>query len=234
MRIAICDDDENFLNEIEEKLKKFSFICRIERYSQIDCFFKNVSAGEIFDLVLLDLDWGQKRTGISYSEQLYKIAPHLSVIYVTGFNDRFAQQILLKETNLVGYLTKPIDDVLLEKYLRKVLDSRDSEQNFSFQYQGSIISIDVKQIIYVESQNHLSIIHTDATSYIVHEKLGNILSRLPDIFIQCHKSYIVNMRYIQRLDSRHILLQNGEQISVSRSRSNKTKEIFFNFLGLQM
>lgn len=234
MRIAICDDDKNFLNELAEKMKSFSFICKTEQYSNMDGFCSDVEAGENYDVVLMDLDWGQQRTGLSHAKQLYQIAPHLPIIYVTGYNDRFAQHILLQEINLVGYLTKPINDVLLERYLRKVLDIRDTEQSLSFHLQGGIVSIDTKQIVYLESRNHLSIVHTDSASYKVHEKLSALLLRLPDTFIQCHKSYLVNMRWIQRLNPGHILLQNGEQIAVSRSRSAKTREKVFGFMGLQI
>ena len=234
MRIAVCDDDKNFLKELEEKLYQYSCISRVESYSHIETFFMDLDAGQHYDLVLMDLEWGEQRTGISYVEQLYNTAPHLPVIYVTGFNDRFAQHILLKETNLAGYLTKPIDNQLLEKYLRKVMDSRDAGKNLTFQQQGRPISMDVKRIVYLESRNHISVIYTDTSSYIVYEKLSALLSRLPDTFVQCHKSYVVNMRWIQRLEPERVLLKNGRQVGVSRSFRAKTREKVFRFMGLQI
>lgn len=234
MRIAICDDDKSFLKELEEKLCQHACIGRIELYSQIDKFFLDLEAGERYDLVLMDLDWGEQKTGIHYAERLYRTVPHVPVIYVTGFNDRFAQHILLKETNLVGYLTKPIDDILLEKYLKKVINSRDSGKSLTFLQQGRAISVDVKRIVYLESCDHTSVVYTDTVSYTVYEKLSTLLSRLPDTFIQCHKSYVVNMRWVQRLEPEQILLKNGQQVGVSRSFRSKTREKVFRFMGLQI
>ncbi len=234
MRIAICDDDKNFIKELEEKLGRYSFVSGTEPYCEIEKLFLDLEAGENYDLVLMDLNWGGQKTGLSYAERLYKAAPHLPVIYVTGFNDRFAQHVLLKETNLAGYLTKPIDDVLLEKYLRKVIDSRDAGKNLTFHQQGRVISVNVKRIIYLESSNHSSVIYTDTASYTVYEKLSDLLERLPDTFVQCHKSYVVNLRWVQRLEPEQILLKNGRQIRVSRSFCARTRQQVFRFMGLQI
>lgn len=231
MRIAICDDDKVFLRELGQLLGDTH---RVEPYSQIDELFGDLQAGEAYDLVMMDLDWGQGHTGLSYAETLYRIAPHLPVIYVTGYNDRFAQHILLKETNLAGYLTKPIDPVLLQRYLGKVLGSRDEGKQLTFYQQGLPVSLDVQRIVYLESRNHTTIVHTDTADYPVYEKLGSLLARLPDTFHQCHKSYGVNLRWVQRLEPEGILLKNGVKAPVSRSFRGKTREQVFHFLGLQV
>lgn len=234
MRIAICDDDKIFLKQLEEKLRHFSFVGKVNSYSEIEKFFMDLDADERIDLVFVDLEWGNQKTGIDYAERIYRKAPHLPVIYVTGFNDRFAQHVLLKEANLAGYLTKPINDDLLKKYLKKVSDRQDSEKFLTFQQQSRAISLDVKRVIYLESQNHTTIVYTDTVSYTVYEKLSNLLARMPDTFVQCHKSYAVNMRWVQRLESERILLKNGQSVRISRTFRVKTRERIFRFMGLQI
>lgn len=234
MRIAVCDDDKLFLKAFAEKLCSYPCISRVKSYSQIENFFMDLEEGERIDLVFMDLDWSREQTGIAHAEQLYRTAPHLPVIYVTGFNDRFAQHILLQETNLAGYLTKPIDGALLDKYLRKVTDRRDSGKILTFQQQGRAVSVEVNRIVHLESRNHISSVYTDAGSYIVYEKLSDLLSRLPDTFVQCHKSHVVNMRWVRRLEPERILLKNGQAVSVSRSFRAKTREKVFRFMGLQI
>ena len=234
MWVAVCDDDTSFLKQLERKMRDIAVISQIEQYSRIERFFADLEEGRTFDLVLVDLEWGEPMTGIEYAEKLYGIAPHLPVIYVTGFNDRFSQHILLKKTNLAGYLIKPIDLVLLERYLKKIIESRDAEQILSFQQQGRLLSVEFGRILYIESQNHISVVHTDARSYSVYEKLSALSNRLGPSFVQCHKSYIVNMRWIQRVESGRVLLKNGEMVSISRSRSAAAKEKVLRFMGLQV
>lgn len=232
MRVAVCDDNNNFLTELENRLQQYPFVKQVEQYTRVEVFFEELKSGEHFDLLLMDLDWGEEKTGLEYAEQLYRTAPHIPVIYVTGYNDRFAQHVLLKETNLAGYLTKPIDDVLLEKYLQKVIDRRESEYKLSFQQQGRVVSLDTNRIIYLESRNHTSIVHTDTETYSIYEKISSLFTRLPNTFVQCHKSYVVNMRWIQRLEAGKILLKNGEVVSVSRTYTVKTREKVLRFMGL--
>lgn len=234
MRIAICDDDKQFLEEMDRKLRRYPFVSTVDPYIGIDSFFAEVDERNRFDLVLMDIDWGAENTGMEYAEKLYRIAPHIPVIYVTGYNDRFSQHILLKKTNLTGYLTKPVQDELLEKYLEKALNQHAEEQNLSFQQRGSTITINVRSIIYIESVNHVSLIHTDHTTYKLYKKLRDLLPQLPAPFIQCHKSYIVNLYWVQRLEQGRILLKNGEEVLVSRSFKTRTREAVFNFMGLQI
>lgn len=234
MRIAICDDDKQFLEELEYKLRKYPFVGKVEQFCGIESFFAELEDRNSFDLVLMDIDWGREYTGMEYSEKLYRIAPHLPIIYVTGYNDRFSQYILLKETNLAGYLTKPVQDVLLENYLKKVMNRQAAEQNFSFQQQGRTITVNVRSIIYIESSNHVCLIHTDNATYKLYKKLRDLLPQFPSSFIQCHKSYIVNMYWIQRLDPGSIVLRNGEIVPVSRSFGSRTREAVLHFMGLQV
>lgn len=234
MRVAICDDDKVFLKQLEELLAGYAFVGHTETYGEIDSFFQALEGGEQYDVVLMDLDWGSHATGLSYAERLYHKAPRLPVIYVTGYNDRFAQHILLRETNLAGYLTKPLDRGLLEQYLSKVLERRDTGKYLTVHQQGRSVSLDVRRIVYLESHNHVSIIHTDGGDDTVYEKLSALLDRLPDTFVQCHKSYVVNMRWVQRLEPGHILLKTGQQVAVSRSYRDKTRAQVFRFLDLQM
>lgn len=59
---------------------------------------------------------GGSKTGLDWAEELSQRLPNIGVICVTGYNDRYAQHILLRNFNLVGYLTMPLDVQLLSRY----------------------------------------------------------------------------------------------------------------------
>lgn len=46
-------------------------------------------------------------------------------------------------------------------------------------------------------------------------------------FFQIQRSYIVNMKYIKKIDSRKITLCNGLEIAIGRTHSNEFKKAFF-------
>lgn len=57
------------------------------------------------------------------------------------------------------------------------------------------------------------------------------LEQLPEYFIQCHKSYIVNMNEISRLERNGICLEQDIVVPVSKSRYGETKKQYFRFMG---
>lgn len=234
MRLAICDDDRLFLKELEQRLKKFPFIEQVTQYARPEDLFQELEEKGRFDAVLMDIDLGEGHSGIEYAQRLYREAPHLPVIYVTGYNDRYAQHILLEQTNLVGYLTKPVEESLLLRYLNKVLDAQTAVAKLVFHQQGSLLSLAADRIVYLESSNHVTVIHTPEASYTVYEKLDDIVRRLPEGFVRCHKSYAANMRYIRRLEAGKILLDNGASVRVSRSLAVDTKDTVFRYLSRQV
>ena len=95
-------------------------------------------------------------------------------------------------------------------------------------------SMPAKQILYIESSNHQTLIHTQNGTYAIYEKLSNLMPRLPDSFVQCHKSFAVNMSWIQRMDAGTLLLRDGTVLRVSRAFSAQTRERVFRFLTQQV
>lgn len=234
MRLAVCDDDKYFLQALEAKLRTFPFVEQVATFSRAESLFAELAEGTGFDALLMDIDLGEEHTGLEYAGRLYRLAPHLPVIYVTGYNDRFCQWVLLSDANLAGYLTKPVDDAMLGRYLSKVLRSQAEARNLTFRQQGVLHCVCAERIIYVESRNHTVLIHTEETTYTVYEKLDDILARLPESFHQCHKSYLVNLRWIQRMEAGRLLLRNGETVRVSRAFAAGTRDRVFRFMGLQI
>lgn len=52
-----------------------------------------------------------------------------------------------------------------------------------------------------------------------------------DQFVRCHKSFIVNLNYVENIKSNIAILENGEEIPVSRYRYKDVKTKFLKFLG---
>ncbi|WP_353654920.1 LytTR family DNA-binding domain-containing protein [Clostridium sp. CCUG 7971] len=52
-----------------------------------------------------------------------------------------------------------------------------------------------------------------------------------DKFVRCHKSFLVNLSYVENIKSNTIVLECGEEIPVSRYRHKEVKEKFLRFIG---
>jgi DNA-binding LytR/AlgR family response regulator len=202
-------------------------------FSDLSLFFSSIEEGHLYEAVLMDINWEQKKTGMDAATELYKCSPETRVIYVTRYSEKYAQLIFLHQANLSGYITKPVDVEILEANLQKVAAALPySEQPaLVVRQKGAILSIPFRQIFLIESLNHHVIIHYAEESAKIYETLGKIKAALPPEFCQCHKSYIINMRHVQCLRGSQFLLQNGKTVPVSRPKLSQTKDAYLKFVG---
>lgn len=83
MKIAICDDEEDILNEMGRMVSSFGY--------KVDCF---TSPKALLDkeYAMYFLDIGiEEMNGIETGKQLRKKYPQACIIYVTNFDDYRAQ-----------------------------------------------------------------------------------------------------------------------------------------------
>jgi DNA-binding LytR/AlgR family response regulator len=233
MEIAVCDDNELFLEEIRAQLQTLPMVENIFLFFNLNTFLFSIDGGKRYDAVLMDIDWEQDDTGMNVAEELYKLCPETKIIYVTGYNDRFSQHVFLYRANLSGYLTKPVDMELLQANLKKVASTLSFQEQpaIVLQQNGAPVSVPLREIYFVESQGHTVQVHTAGETLTIYERLGTILRSLPTGFYQCHKSYIVNMSQIRRFQTNGILLKNGERVPLARARFPETKEAYFRHMG---
>lgn len=232
LNIAVCDDDAVFLEQMRRLLDQDERVGLAALYSAPEDFLRAVDAGAGcgLDAVLMDISFEAGPSGLQCASALYRTAPQVAVVYVTGYAD-YAQYILLEDANVAGYLTKPVDAALLGRYLDK-LSARQARQSLTVSVRGRARAVPAMSIRYIESRNHAALIHTvsgeDLTAY---EKLSVLLGQLPEQFVQCHKSFLVNMEQVERMEPGALLLRGGGTVPVSRSRAQAARQAFFRCIG---
>lgn len=81
--------------------------------------------------------------------------------------------------------------------------------------------IPIKQIDYFEAKEKKIFIRTKSSEYGFYGTLDRLQEKLPDSFLRCHRSYIVNMKRVKALLSTQNLLQMADNVIVPFSRSYK-------------
>jgi len=233
MEIAVCDDNEMFLREIEEQLRELPMVESTYVFSSLDAFMLTIDGGKRYDAVLMDIEWHDKVAGMDAAAELNRRCPETRVIYVTGRVERYSQQIFLQRSNLSGYLIKPVDTELLRANLQKVADSLILEEQpfLILRQHGAPVSIPLREIMYIESQGHTILVHTIREKVAAYERLNNVMQSLTSGFYQCHRSYIVNMAQIRRFQSKDVLLKNDDRVPISRAKYNKAKDAYYSYIG---
>ena len=87
------------------------------------------------------------------------------------------------------------------------------------------------EILYMESRAHRTMIHTYEVEEVCRDKISDIEQRMGDTFVRCHQSFLVNMKYIRRIENESFKLENGEEISISKRRYVETKNRYFAYLN---
>ena len=90
--------------------------------------------------------------------------------------------------------------------------------------------IKIKDIEYLEAQNKTVIVHLiNSTTIEIRElfsKCENLFS-IENGFFKCHRSYIVNMEYVEQFTKSQIITYNKENIPISRNNYVAFKEVYF-------
>lgn len=235
MKLAICDDNNLFLEEFRGYFLKDNRISEVITYNDPNMLLRDVENKTFeIDAVFMDIDMGDYKSGISYAGELYKVDPSIQIVYITGYRNEYEQEIFLHESNLTGYITKPVDKVIFSKYIDKIHRKLNMDNNtLSFSIRGKENIVPVNEILFLESDNHKTIIRTKYKSYNVYEKLGDIESRLPDWFIRCHKSYLVNPEMVNNFNGMNVEI-GDVTIPISRAHKESAKIKYFDYIGGQL
>ena len=147
----------------------------------------------------------------------------VQVIYVTGYDQYHTRAY---ETEHACFLVKPVDDGELAFALRRALDraARGRMEPLRIRCGFEERIVDPRDIVFIESERRVLNIHTVAETVRTYGKLADLEESLPADFVRCHKSFLVNMRYIKAIGQGELRLAQGESVPVSQSRRRQTQE----------
>lgn len=89
---------------------------------------------------------------------------------------------------------------------------------------GSIYVVEPNDIVYAESHARTLSLHLrgmagrPAQQLDLSISLDRLARLLPSWFVQCHKSFLVNLHYVSQCTDDHMVLKNGERVPVSQRR----------------
>ena len=214
----------------------------VDTYQDIRKLKKEFQAGNRPDVLIMDIchefnpalpKTKDRQEGIDCEYELNQRYPELQIIYMTEDVKKYSQHIFLKPVNLLGYLTKPVDLVILKKLLEiaKEKQKQNDEKRVTIMCRNHKQIFYLDEILYLESRAHRTMIHTYEGEEVCRDKISDLEQRMGDTFVRCHQSFLVNMKYIRRIENESFKLENGEEISISKRRYVETKNRYFAYLN---
>jgi len=241
-KVVIIDDEPLARSIVKEYLQKHP---QLELMQECGDGFEGMKAIQQHqpDLIFLDIQM-PKITGF---EMLELIEQPPSVIFTTAF-DEFA--IKAFEAHAIDYLLKPFNQERFDKAVAKWTEQKAGSSEKSTQdllesasqspsqnqrivvKNGSKIKIiPVHDVQYLEAADDYVKIHTQEGYFLKNKTMAHFEQTLDgEQFVRSHRSYIVNVQQITRIDpyekDNHVaILRSGAKVPVSRSGYGKLKEV---------
>lgn len=228
--MAICDYDLSFLEEIREYLKSLECLKVVDVYSNKDDFLKKIKSDKKYDLVFIDEKWGDfSQLELESNEQMDNIIDNIPVILLIDDSRENKRNLLLLNFRLIGYLLKPVNRQTVIRSIEKIRN-RVLLNYIVFTCHGKTIRLRPDEIIYIESHNHKISICTVDEIYNVYEKISDVKKRLSTEFVQCHKSFLVNLKHVYSLEGKEVIMKNGRRIPISRGHQGEMKKKVFGYI----
>lgn len=219
-QVGIYSKDENERNAIENSIvDKYPFkVYKFQSESEL-CLGIAGRTG-VWDILLLDIE--NVREHISIVREIQERDSHIKIIFIIG-NAKDVSDVFEAEPTYL--LLKPFSKGKLSRAMDKavVMLEEEKKQMLRLHFKEKMICIPYQEILYLESDLRYLIIHKENGTDKVIMKLSEIMARLPEYFIRCHQSYVVNINRIVKFERNGIVIEDGRRIAVSRKRYQETK-----------
>ncbi len=226
MKIAICDDEQIYIDNIAEHLNIFSAENNIDFEKSIFTNSADILASDIrFDIAVLDVEM-DNINGIKLGSELRKRNPHIILIYVTAYRKYLDDALNL---NAVRFFEKPLDPQRFYRGLRDAVKRIDNTSiSFYLKDQELTERISAQDIIFVEIEKRKTKVVTRDKEYHSDHHISFWQDKLTStIFISPHKSYIINFNYVTAYERNYIILDERYKVNIAR---NKQADFYRKFM----
>lgn len=242
LRVLICDDDLEMLEKIKAIIERIfiSSEIKVKIHTFADASLVSNQMLSSCDIALLDIDFENGTyNGLDIARKLRKVRNDAIIIFVTNFIEYAPEGY---EVQAFRYVLKRELEKDLTDYIHQALNHLHARnETFKIQINGEIIDLSLDNILYMEVQQH------NVTAYIQKDIQGknvkaySFYASLTDLeeqlqsrgFLRIHKSYLVNMRHLKKLQCRQAILDNGEVLRVGEKGYAEKKKQFLLWKGWQ-
>lgn len=231
--IAICDDDEVFIQYIKRLFGESS--CAAEEmvfyeYLSGEELLEDMKKQERYDLLILDICL-EGIDGNAAAKKFRTLFPDTVLVFCSGVALPTVESF---ETTPFRYWLKEYTEERMKKELEAVIRKLQSQRKIPtiIGKQGTkLIKLDIENVLYIEISKRGSVIHYDTVQgeqrYTSDIKVAEYYEMLREFgFAYAHNSYIVNLEQVAVAGVKELELMNGKLLSISRSRVKEFRKLF--------
>lgn len=190
MNIALCDDDVIFLNDLKNKLSKYS--CDIFAFNSAE---ELLSSEICFDIAFLDIELENNTNSFQIVSVLRKRNKKCIISFFTNYN-KYA--IKGYDYQPFRYILKTEPEKLIDRRIKEVFaEYKRRYKIISGTYNGYAFRTSLDDIYYISISNHVATLHTKKGDFEYYKQMKELCDDLSDCgFLRCHRSFMVNLNYV--------------------------------------
>lgn len=187
-----------------------------------------VGRGSGLDIIFLDVIMpGQD--GISTAREIRRYNTSVKIIYLTSSAEYAVDSY---SVGAYFYQIKPIWQESFYRLMDSVISEchKDEEKSLILRGKTGIARLDLDKLQYCEVTGRTLLFHRkDGETLDSIGKLDDLSEQLKDYdcFVRCHRSYLINMDYVQSISNKAITMSDGTQIPIPHGKYSELKDKFF-------
>ena len=228
---AIVEDEAVFLKSTKELL------ANTFKDKNVDVAFDFFMSGEEFlpmieqhfhyDIIFLDIEM-PGIDGISVCRKIREISEDALVVFISNKEALVFQTF---EVQPFRFIRKSELNEMVQSLVEAIITELDKRKPKIIKIEeasgGDVYSFDINKILYIEAQRKECVIVTESGMTTLRSKLMTLETSLEsENFIKLHRSFLVNMSAITRIQKDSVLLKNGHELPLSRNMREPVKQAF--------
>lgn len=230
-RIAIVEDDCNFIEELQSYLGQYA--SEEKQTFEISVFHDGAEILENYepkyDLILLDVEM-PKVNGMDAAEKIREMDESVVLMFITNM----AQYAIRGySVGALDFVMKPITYYTFSMKMKRALKRVQKKElpSVLLTLSDGLKKIQVRQIYYLEVQNHMVHYHTDEGEFVVRGTLQSAEAALPStVFAKCNHWYLVNLMYVTEV-RKNIAVVGPYELEISRRNRSGFLKALTEFMG---
>ena len=230
IHVAICDDEKYMSDQIRAMTSDFFRGKNTEAVIlQFSCGEELLEYDKEIDILFLDIQM-KDMNGMETARKLRERGFRGTLVFITVLREMVFQSF---EVQAYDYLVKPIDAKSFEKTMNRLFVSMQNAGEDSLLirkgYESRIISLgDIVFCEIIDRKVYLNLVSSEVVDY--YDRIEKLESKLDGRFFRCHRSYLINLKYLKSYKNGMACMEGGKEIPVSRLRSREFSDVILQYM----
>ncbi|MCL2136004.1 MAG: LytTR family DNA-binding domain-containing protein [Coriobacteriia bacterium] len=227
LRIAIAEDTQSDIDILVGFINDYQTNKQIRVYHSGEELLADFHKSQ-YDLLFLDI-YMYEINGVETAERIRDIDTQVVIVFTTTSEDFTRESYRL---NAYKYLVKPLVAKDVFDALELAILKRDKAQGatLAIVYENVPVLIPLNEILYIESSNRRSLVHTDDDVYTTTMTIDALAKLLPSPrFTRSHRSFVVNFDRVDEV-SDDFIMDDGSVAYITVKNHRKMKRAYEDYV----